>query len=74
MKFLGVTLLIVALVLGAAYLGGVFEAKVEVIVNEDLKDDTVEFTYDTLEKTKESTDRVFNTLKEKLEEMKKDDE
>jgi hypothetical protein len=59
---------VTGIVLGAAYLGGVFSAKVDVTVNQKIKNDVAELTYDTIEKAQESTDRAFKALKDKLKE------
>lgn len=71
MKFIGLTLLIVILILTAAYFGGVFEAEVDITMNKEVKKEAIELTHDTLKKAKESTDKAFQTLEQELKDIKK---
>ena len=68
MKLFAAVVLITSLVLGTAYLGGVFDAEVSITVNQKVKDDVAELTLYTVEKAQESTDKAFKALKEKLKE------
>lgn len=68
MKLFATVVLVTGFVLGVAYIGGAFNAEVNVTINQEMKDDVAELTYDTIEKAQEKTDKVFETLKRKLEE------
>jgi len=72
MKFIGATVMIAGLIFGAAYIGGVFDADVNIQVNPEVKNELVNFTSDTIEKTKQNTDDVLNKLQQKLEEQSKE--
>jgi hypothetical protein len=67
-KLFTTMILVAILVLGAAYLSGAFDAKIDVTINKKVKEDVAELTYDTVEKAQETTDRAFDALKKKLEE------
>lgn len=66
LKFVGATVLIIALVFGAAFIGGAFEADIEVKINDSVKQNVVEFTIGTIEKAKESADKVLTRLQKKI--------
>ncbi len=65
--FVGV-FLIAFLVFGIAHLTGVLDAKVNVTVDQEVKDDVAELTYETVEKAQETTNKAFEALKKALEE------
>jgi len=66
MRTLGTIVFVVALVLGAAWVAGVFEADVDVQIDSQVKEDVKDFTHDTLDKAHESTDDAFKALKKKV--------
>lgn len=61
--------IVIVLVGAIAYIGGVFEVKVE--VKSSVKKDAIELTDETLDKTKQSTDQIYNEIKRKLNEANK---
>lgn len=68
MKFLGVAVLVVGLIFGAAYLGGALDFSAEVKVSDKMKQDVVELSDKTIEKTKNKTTETLDNLKQKIKE------
>ena len=68
MKLFGTVVFVVGLALGVAYIGGVFDVETKVTVNEQVKDDVAELTYDTISEAQESADKAINKLKKKIKE------
>jgi len=68
MKTLGTIFFVAALVLGVAWVAGVFEADVcvDVSIDKQVKKDVKDFTHDTLEKTQKGTNDAFDALKKKI--------
>ncbi|HAW52134.1 MAG TPA: hypothetical protein DCX54_07385 [Flavobacteriales bacterium] len=66
MKIVGAAALAIVLSVGIAYSFGWLDAKVEVAVDEKVKQDVAEFSIEQLDKAKESTDKAFNKLRDRL--------
>ena len=65
MKLFLAAVFVVMFILGAAYVIGVFDVKATVTID---KENVVELTNETINKTRESTGRVFEALKKKVKE------
>lgn len=74
MKFIVAIVLVVGLVFGVVILDGVFDTKVEIKMNENVKKDFVEFTLEKMDETKAATDRAFEQLQQKLEKQMNEEE
>ena len=70
MKLFTAVVLITSLVLGVAYLGGVFDAEVNITVNQKVKHNMAELTLSTLESAHDQADKAFEELEKRLKENK----
>ncbi len=68
--FLVAAAIVITTAFVAIYVTDAIKASVDIAVNEQVKEDVAEFTYDALDKAQKSTDKAFNKLKKTIKENK----